>query len=85
MLFDKVLKTFDDFLTTMHSAKPPAMVNTMHRIVEQHGLLNSIFSSHPTNKMDDNSEYNTMHLKCLHDEVRSMGNPPVLTKHFKAV
>ena len=61
------------------------MVNTMHRIVEQHGLLNSTFSSRPANKMDDNSEHNTMYLKHLRDEVRSMGNPPVPTKHFKAV
>ena len=83
--FDRVLKIFDDFLVTMHSEKPPAIVNTMHRIVEQHSLLNSTFSSHPANKTDDNSKHNTMYLKCLRDEVSSMGNPPVHTKHFKAV
>lgn len=86
--FDEVLKVFDDFLAQMpDSEKPPAMVSTLH------GLLNLAPPSPPAAKTGTktdtttgaNIKHNTVYTKRLRDEVRSMGNPPVPTKRFKAV
>ena len=84
--FDEVIKIFDDFLAKMpDSEKSLVMVNTLHRIVQQHGLLNSALPSRPAAKTDVNAKHTTtMYPKRLNDEVRSMGNPAVPTKRFKA-
>ena len=84
--FDEVLKIFNDFLATMlDSKKPLVMANTLHEIVKQHSALNSILPSCPTTNIDaTDSKHTILHLKHLHDEVRSMDNPCTPTKCFKA-
>jgi len=84
--FDEVLQILDDFLSKMpDSEKPPVMVNMLHKIVEQHSLLNSVLPSRPATKTDaTNIDHTIMYpSKCLYDEVRSMGNPHVPIKCFK--
>jgi len=84
--FDKVLQILDDFLLKMpDSEKPPVMVNTLHKIVEQHSLLDSVLPSRPATKTDaTNIDHTIMYpSKHLYDEVRSMGNPRVPIKRFK--
>ena len=84
--FDEVLKIFDDFLATMpNSEKPPVMANTLHEIVKQHSVLNSILPSRPATNIDaTDSKHTILHPKRLHDEVRSTDNPRTPTKRFKA-
>lgn len=87
MPFDKVFKIFNDFLAKMPKLeKPLVMASMLHKIVKQHSVLSSALPSHPTAKTDATvTKYSNMYPKCLHDEVRSMGNPLIFTKCFKAM
>ena len=69
MPFDKVLQILDDFLSKMPDSKKPAvMVNTLHQIVKQHSLLNSVLPSCPATKTDaTNTNHTIMYPKCLYD------------------
>ena len=69
MPFDKVLQMLDDFLSKMPDSKKPAvMVNTLHQIVKQHSLLNSVLPSRPATKTDaTNTNHTIMYPKCLYD------------------
>jgi len=86
MPFEEVFKVFDDFLAKMpDSEKPLAMASTLHKIVEQHSMLSSVLPSRPITKaVVANTKNTNMYPKRLHDEVRSMGNPHVPMKRFKA-
>ena len=84
--FDEVFKIFDDFLEKMpDSEKPLMMTSTLHKIVGQHELSSALPSRPVAKTSAIDTKHTNMYSKRLRDEVRSMGNPPVPTKRFKAM